>query len=334
MFTKYIDNSVIFKTPYFAGIIGVCPSKGARSPTLWNNAFQKLQLPATFLAYDVNEHNLNSLVSALKDDEKFIGGSVTNPYKEKIFNLVDDIHPSAQCGAINCLYRITPNKIAGMNTDGLGAFFSLKQHKDYQKLIQNKKPLSALVWGAGGVAKAVASALLSETDSPFTQLTIVLRNKSRLQSWSLLKEKPQYKNRLNFISQEEVSSLKEKYDVIFQCTPVGSQLVGLEKWSPFGVLPQDLSQSHSGNFEKNLATSLNTLKQLSLDSSILFDVNYLPDTSIAMHQWQSIRSSAPLNGLKMNLLQAVIAFVQVMNKVQWLKTKEVSQEEIFKIMSS
>src|SRR3989338_10903048 len=308
MFAEYINNSTTFKTPYFAGIIGACPSKGARSPTLWNGAFQKLQLPSTFLAFDVNEDNLRGLVASLREDKKFIGGSVTNPYKEKLFELVDEVHPSAQCGAVNCLYRITLNKIAGMNTDGLGAYFSLKQHSDYQKLAHKKKNLSALLWGAGGVSKAVASALLSEADSPFTRLTIVFRNRSRIDSWSLLKENHQYKDKLNFISLEEVPTLKEKYDVIFQCTPVGSKIVGLEKWSAFASLPQDFTRPSSKDLEENLVASLETLEQLSQDSSILFDINYNPAMSVIMSQWKSIRSSVPLNGLSMNLLQAAVAF--------------------------
>src|SRR3989338_2305040 len=334
MFTKYINNPVTFTTPYFAAIIGSQPSKGARSPTLWNNAFKKLNMPATYLAFDTSEDNIKNLVATLRKDKKFIGGSVTNPYKEKLFELVDEVHPSAQCGAVNCLYRISLNKIAGMNTDGLGAYFSLKQHSDYQKLAHKKKNLSALLWGAGGVSKAVAYALLSETDSPFTQLTIVFRNRSRIDSWSLLKENPQYKDKLNFIALEEVPTLKEKYDVIFQCTPVGSKIVGLEKWSAFASLPQDFTRPSSKDLEENLAASLKTLGQLSQDSSILFDINYNPATSVIMSQWKFIRSSVPLNGLPMNLLQAAVAFFQVMNHVQWLNTKEVSQEEILKLMNS
>lgn len=334
MFTKYIDNSVAFKTPYFAGIIGASPSKGARSPTLWNNAFQKLQSPSVFLPLDVSEHNLNNLVKNLKEDKRFIGGSVTNPYKEKLFELVDEIHPSAQCGAVNCLYKLSHNKIGGMNTDGLGAYFSLKQHKDYEKLVKQKTALSALLWGAGGVAKAVACALLSETDSPFAMVSIVFRNKSKLTSWSHLKGNPQYKDKLSFISQDEISHHKKKYDVVFHCTPVGSGLVGLEKWSAFGSLPQDLTKPASMNLKENLTTSLETLERLSFSSSILFDVNYAPSTSTVMSQWQSLRKSIPLNGLHMNLLQAAVAFSQVMNKVQWLNTKEVSQEQILELMVS
>ena len=334
MFTKYINNPVTFTTPYFAAIIGSQPSKGARSPTLWNNAFKKLNMPATYLAFDTSEDNIKNLVATLRKDKKFIGGSVTNPYKEKIFELVDEVHPSAQCGAVNCLYRSSPNKIGGMNTDGLGAYFSLKQQKDYEKLIKHKNLLSALLWGSGGVAKAIACALLSERGSPFNKLTIVFRNKSKLASWLHLRENTQYKDKLNFISQEEIFHDKEKHDVIFHCTPVGSQIVGLEKWSACGALPQELTKPSSLSLKKNMTTSLETLKRLSFSSSILFDVNYTPSTSVIMSQWQSIRASTPLNGLNMNLLQAVVAFSQVMNKIRWLNTKEVSQEEILKLMSS
>ena len=44
-FYKYIDNKInLSKNQQFVAIIGERPSKGARSPTLWNKAYRKMKI--------------------------------------------------------------------------------------------------------------------------------------------------------------------------------------------------------------------------------------------------------------------------------------------------
>jgi shikimate dehydrogenase len=62
-----------------AVIIGRTPSQGARSPLLWNAAFERLGIDAEMLPIDVDAGGLPELLAALEDDASVIGGAVTMP---------------------------------------------------------------------------------------------------------------------------------------------------------------------------------------------------------------------------------------------------------------
>ena len=51
-------NIQLDKYKYFSAIIGESPSKGAKSPTLWNAAFKKMNFPALMYPLDVSTKNL------------------------------------------------------------------------------------------------------------------------------------------------------------------------------------------------------------------------------------------------------------------------------------
>ena len=72
------------KTEYYAAILGETPSQGARSPLLWNAAFQQGGISAVMHPMDIQADKLESVVAALKNDPRFIGGAVTMPYKINI----------------------------------------------------------------------------------------------------------------------------------------------------------------------------------------------------------------------------------------------------------
>jgi len=84
-----------------AGIVGERPSKGARSPSLWNAVFTAERLDLRFHPFDVDGPALPPLVAALKADPRFIGGSVAVPYKTAILGLLDRVEPvAARIGAL------------------------------------------------------------------------------------------------------------------------------------------------------------------------------------------------------------------------------------------
>ena len=117
----------------------------------------------------------------------------------------------------------------------------------------------------------------------------------------------------------DIVDKKDQHGLFFQCTPVGSRLSSLDKESPL---------------DKDEAKSTEILDALSSPDGILFDVNYDPQQSLLMRQWNRIRPSSAMNGLQMNRLQAVIAFSEVMKRVQWLGREEVSRQIISDIMRS
>ncbi|MBI2027165.1 MAG: hypothetical protein HYS98_05105, partial [Deltaproteobacteria bacterium] len=275
--------------------------------------FRKKNLPIEFLVFDIDsQNNLQNALKALEEDPSFIGAAVTVPYKEKVISYLDAIDATGKCGAVNCIYRNASGKFSGMNTDGLGAIGSLKEHRDFQKLIRTQNPFNVLIWGAGGVAKAIAVSLLCENEFMISKLTVALRSHNRKTAWNNIASESFIQNRLKVELCHNIIQYPEKYDLIIQCTPVGSSLSQLHNFSPFG--------------------DLSCLESLATQRAVFFDVNYQPSCSLAMSHWKEIRESSPLNGLAMNRLQAVIAFQQVLKGVDWLNLESLSQQEISFIM--
>ena len=124
-----IENKIInFDiTENYAAILGQSPSKGAKSPKLWNAAFSGLGFPCFMHPFDVLPKNLGVLINNLRKDKRFIGGSITAPYKTDIIKYIDYVEENAKAiGAVNCIYRDKNGKLVGTNTDGAGALWSLQ----------------------------------------------------------------------------------------------------------------------------------------------------------------------------------------------------------------
>lgn len=139
------------KHPGLAGIIGY-PLDHSLSPFIHNLGFSLLKLPFVFVKIEIPPAKLKRTVGALAD-LGFIGANVTMPHKEAAVGLVDSLSPEAQAvGAINTLV-VTGSKIKGYNTDIDGFARSL------ESFVPGKKFSSAVIFGAGGAAVAVAYAL-------------------------------------------------------------------------------------------------------------------------------------------------------------------------------
>lgn len=88
--SKIVENKLpksLLKRDFFTAIIGTSPSKGARSPILWNSCYKKFKLDAEMVPMDVDLKNLGNLVALLKEIDSFQGGSCAVPHKEQIFKL-------------------------------------------------------------------------------------------------------------------------------------------------------------------------------------------------------------------------------------------------------
>ena len=78
---------------WIAGIIGDRPSQYAKSPSLWNAAFQDLKMDALFLPFDVDQENLAGLIDGYPESDNLVGGSVTVPYKVDVIPHLDKLDP-------------------------------------------------------------------------------------------------------------------------------------------------------------------------------------------------------------------------------------------------
>ncbi|MFZ0523683.1 MAG: shikimate dehydrogenase [Candidatus Acidiferrales bacterium] len=131
------------------GVIGD-PIGHSLSPVLQNAGFQALKMDAVFLPFLVRE--LRDFLGAIKP-LGISGFSVTIPHKQTILRHLDDCDPmAAAIGAVNTVVVRGGGKLYGYNTDYVGVL----------RALERRIPLRgsrALIFGAGGAARAVAFAL-------------------------------------------------------------------------------------------------------------------------------------------------------------------------------
>jgi 3-dehydroquinate dehydratase/shikimate dehydrogenase len=131
------------------GVIGT-PIGHSLSPVLQNAGFQARKMDAVFLPFLVRD--LRDFLLSV-EPLGIAGFSVTLPHKQVVLRHLDDCDPmAAAIGAVNTVVVRGSGKLYGYNTDYVGVLRALEQ----------RIPLRgsrALIFGAGGAARAVAFAL-------------------------------------------------------------------------------------------------------------------------------------------------------------------------------
>lgn len=135
------------------GVIGH-PINHSMSPVFQQAALDYLGNNNVFEKWDVPPKQLEEKINSFRNDS-FIASCVTLPHKQNVIPLIDDLSDSAKAiGAVNWIYN-KHNKLVGDNTDSIGFIRSLSEN--YKFIIKNK---SALVFGAGGAARAIIFGLI------------------------------------------------------------------------------------------------------------------------------------------------------------------------------
>ncbi|AWR97645.1 shikimate dehydrogenase [Acidianus sulfidivorans JP7] len=167
------------------------------SPAIHNFSFEKMQINAVYLAFDINQEKFERVIRGLLEIGE--GFNVTIPYKEKIIHNLDDVdNISEMLGAVNTVY-----KLRGYNTD-YKALVTLIKEKLGKESIE-----SAVIFGAGGAAKAAAFALASYGSEIF----IINRSLDRANKLVENLNKNKYKAKV-------IQSCNGiEYDVIVNATP-------------------------------------------------------------------------------------------------------------------
>ena len=274
----------------FSFIIGANPSKGARSPVLWNKVYKAQGRRARMLPLDVEEANLEKLIMVLQKELTCLGGAVAVPYKEKLFAILSNNcnETIRKIGAINCIFRSNPNDqfFSCTNTDGEGAL------EPIAKILEDKKPLKIGLVGYGGAGKAIAGFLQQYKD----------KHEILLFTRTLPNRKFSDELEINFIDLKELPSKIGEIDILINATSVGSQ----------------------NNLNEKLIRReyLHRLK----NSSLVYDIIYDPPETMLLRDSKEIGLDI-INGMEMNLLQAVLAYKHTNNTT-------LSLEEIKAIMRS
>ena len=296
---KVVTNELPARLPsVVAFIVGANPSKGARSPKLWNAAFAALGIDGEMFPLDVTKQNLAALLQILEGVSRVVGAAVAAPYKADLARLLGDrLVPAAKhCGSINLLSRNgghdagrTPEAASasavsapgvsspavsapaapffGSNTDGIAAVESLREIRP------NFAKSNVLVLGCGGTGRAVIASLLNEVKP--ANLSVAVRSE-RHRAW------------LNSLGVRPVPADLDGVDlasfsVVVNCTTVG--------WG---------DQANASPLDDAQLSRLG-------DHGTVFDVVYQPDPTVLLQRAKA-RGLATLSGTRMNLLQAVIAF--------------------------
>ncbi len=131
------------------GVIGD-PIGHSLSPQLHNAGFQARRIDAVYLPFLVRDlKDFCTSIAALR----MKGFSVTRPHKETVLRCLDDCDElAASIGAVNTVSVRANGKLFGYNTDYVGVL----------RALERRMPLRGsrvLIFGAGGVARAIAFAL-------------------------------------------------------------------------------------------------------------------------------------------------------------------------------
>lgn len=269
---KLVENDLnVFSLDYFSVILGINPSKGARSPLLWNKVYLRERKNIKMVPLDVRPENIKAVFELLESNPKCLGGAIAVPYKETIFKLIEHQLPEnvKQIGAVNCFYRQrkgSKNKFTGTNTDGEAALDPIYN-------VINDRPITVAVLGFGGAGKAILSFLLKYSHK---ENNFYLFNRTKPRKIDVNIE----------FKLLNVSNLVEKIpsiDLLINTTSVGSSLS--KKQSP---VPMEL---------------ISKIKK----SAIVYDIIYEPKYTELLERANKLGLKT-INGLRMNMIQAVLAY--------------------------
>ena len=151
-----MDKDISENAVYLAGVIGN-PIAHSKSPKLHNYWLSKYKINGFYIPFSVTNDKLETSIKSLIE-LGFSGVNITIPHKTSVLSFADTITDrAALIGAANTLYFSKSGKIHADNTDGYGFIQNIVDEiPDYD--FYDK---TALIYGAGGSARAIASALLS-----------------------------------------------------------------------------------------------------------------------------------------------------------------------------
>ena len=237
------------QTDYYAAILGESPSKGAKSPSLWNAAFKELKLSGMMHPMDVRTERLGEAVQCLRNDRRFIGGAVTMPFKITIIPYLDALEPEAETiGAVNCLYR-DGEKLIGSNTDGAGALWSLEQ-----EVSDSLEGRSILLLGTGGAGFAVSTYLASALGP---KGSLILANRSHAPRDELV-GKLQGKCKASCVDWPIAMDQVKGVDILVNCSSIGFETLkedekgffSLKFYTPIGPVDDAIRVKKGDDSEK------------------------------------------------------------------------------------
>jgi len=205
------------------GLIGK-PVAHSTSPVFQQAALDHCGIDARYELWETEPEALPARVQRLRRDD-CLGANVTIPYKERMLDLVDDIDVLAKrIGAVNTVVNRS-GRLSGYNTDIIGFLEALRRDGAF-----DPRGCQALLLGAGGVARAVAVALIDGAAASLTATDIdqdraagFLRD-LRGQGQTILRTVPP--------GSAELAAAAAACQLLVNCTPIGMRHSAAENDTP------------------------------------------------------------------------------------------------------
>ena len=190
------------------GVIG-WPVEHSLSPAIHNAAFAALEMDWVYVPMPVPPGAVAEAVEGL-GALGFVGANVTMPHKTDVADVVDELsEDAARLRAVNTIL-VGANAISGHNTDAPGFDRFLRRDAGFEPAGR-----SALLFGAGGAARACALALAR---AGLAELTVALREPSRADGLRAAVEGLDMK--VSVVSFDDAAGSTS--DLIVNATPLGA----------------------------------------------------------------------------------------------------------------
>ncbi len=193
-----------------AGVIGH-PIAHSKSPVLHGHWLKSYGLTGHYIPMDVAPADLEQVLRTLPK-AGFVGANVTVPHKEAALRIADHVSDRASViGAANTLVFREDGSIHADNTDGYGFMQNLRSGAP--DWVPGDGP--AVVFGAGGAARAVLQAL-AEAGVP----EILLTNRTRARADHL---KEEFGQRITVVDWVQAGNVIENAELVVNTTSLGMQ---------------------------------------------------------------------------------------------------------------
>ncbi|MBO9399444.1 shikimate dehydrogenase [Shimia sp. R9_3] len=191
-----------------AGVIGN-PIAHSKSPLLHDHWLKTYGIAGHYVPLEVDAEHLEAVLKAMPQ-MGFVGCNVTIPHKERVVQFVDQITDRATLiGAVNTLIFRPDGSIVGDNTDGYGFIENLRHGAPEWQAEAGP----AVVFGAGGAARAVVASLL---DAGVPE--ILLTNRTRVRADRLRED---FGARVKVVEWVQAGNILEEAATLVNTTSLG-----------------------------------------------------------------------------------------------------------------
>lgn len=210
--------------PFRVGVIGR-PVAHSISPRFQQAGFDAINFDARYEAWDAAPDALPALIDSLREPNA-LGANVTIPYKEAVVRHMDGLDQTARfVGAVNTIVN-NDGHLRGYNTDVTGFQRSLAEAGC------DPAGKRALIWGAGGAARAIAWALIWRKAAALTIVNRTAVRAGRLRH-DLASASAGLALRAMGADDPAVAQALADAEIVVQCTSVGLRGSPTEGQLPF-----------------------------------------------------------------------------------------------------